>query len=1000
MKLRALFSALTLPLITLNTYALTVGEMTVNSNLGEPLALSINVSAESKVELDSLAVRLAPRAAFKQSGVPYPENADTLQFSIDVATGGNATLNVSTLNALDTPYLHLLMQLSWSGGKVLREYVALIDPAGYGETAQTQTIAVSEPVLESNNLVAAINQSEDSVTVKRGDTISAIAKRYRPSDISMQQAWVAFYNLNKGAFSSNNINLLQRGARLTIPTREQMLAVSQTAAIKEVRALSPGSTTPAVTPVATQNQTTQDVLTIGAQSVALSSAEVGGVNSAAVEQMLEGNFGEMASIKEDLNKFGEEMVAVRGENKVVTERLSQIESQLSRISQLLEMQSQLLATLNEEARLQVQSIANANAEVQAQAQATESAEASQQQLQQLNQLAQQQSTEIQALQGPTVEPLTSGTLNAAATTLVKEPETTENIFDVNTIQPSATDTVAKTANQSFENAQTDPNAASNVQQLQQTITGQDADTVGTAAFQTALAVESAAAPAVSEEEHREQIAGSEAALQEKIAQARRKQNLPAEPNQTNGESFLNTDEWIGSVVSVKNTLVDSLKGGAEKLGDSSFFDGLAEILKKWSLYIVAGILALIGLGSFMHRRTDNEIDEEFEQFDDDIQADIDRSLADEKSEFSSTLGESSVFNMSDESLMQDAMPSEPAGGNSSLFFVDEQDPMREEMRSEAVAMAQQSTIEQVMDVDPLTEAEVYLAYDRKEQAIKVLKDAYATNPKDQNVAVKLLSLYQGIDDADSFDRVLETAFANRAEDSEDQWPKIEVMGKNYAPTHSLFLDNDFDGSIPVLDDEIGPAVATDAPGLAAKVLSAKADNDIEDLVVPAAAALAATAADTAAEYYQFPSLPADNDGSELDEYLEDLIDLKNVNEDDDALMDLSGLTGDAEGNIAETVEVEAEAGVKGSKTDVTLGDLEDVEENPMDSGSFSLEMDNELNDAVKGTNQHDPDTSLALAKAYIELGEQEIAKEFLTDVIDTGSAKLKTEARSLLTGLG
>jgi FimV-like protein len=50
--------------------------------------------------------------------------------------------------------------------------------------------------------------------------------------------------------------------------------------------------------------------------------------------------------------------------------------------------------------------------------------------------------------------------------------------------------------------------------------------------------------------------------------------------------------------------------------------------------------------------------------------------------------------------------------------------------------------------------------------------------------------------------------------------------------------------------------------------------------------------------------------------------------------------------------------------------------------------------------QHEPDTALALAKAYIELGETDIAKDFLLDVINAGGDKLKSEAEEMLASLG
>ncbi len=65
----------------------------------------------------------------------------------------------------------------------------------------------------------------------------------------------------------------------------------------------------------------------------------------------------------------------------------------------------------------------------------------------------------------------------------------------------------------------------------------------------------------------------------------------------------------------------------------------------------------------------------------------------------------------------------------------------------------------------------------------------------------------------------------------------------------------------------------------------------------------------------------------------------------------------------------------------------------------SVQQDHELDSAVEEINQHEPDTALALAKAYIELGEEDIAKDFLRDVISDGDADLKSEAEEMLAKL-
>jgi FimV-like protein len=66
----------------------------------------------------------------------------------------------------------------------------------------------------------------------------------------------------------------------------------------------------------------------------------------------------------------------------------------------------------------------------------------------------------------------------------------------------------------------------------------------------------------------------------------------------------------------------------------------------------------------------------------------------------------------------------------------------------------------------------------------------------------------------------------------------------------------------------------------------------------------------------------------------------------------------------------------------------------------ALQLEEELDEAVEEVNQHDPDTALALAKAYIDLGEEDIARDFLQDVINTGSVELKSEAKEMLASLG
>ncbi len=71
--------------------------------------------------------------------------------------------------------------------------------------------------------------------VKVGDALWNIAAASRPdSSISIQQTMLAIQRANPGAFINNNINLLRRGQVLRIPSAEEMTSLSRREAIAEV----------------------------------------------------------------------------------------------------------------------------------------------------------------------------------------------------------------------------------------------------------------------------------------------------------------------------------------------------------------------------------------------------------------------------------------------------------------------------------------------------------------------------------------------------------------------------------------------------------------------------------------------------------------------------------------------------------------------------------------------------------------------------------------------
>ncbi|MCP4047358.1 MAG: hypothetical protein GY732_15380, partial [Gammaproteobacteria bacterium] len=187
--------------------------MKVDSHLGEPLNISIDISSINEDEYSTLDVSLASAEMFREAGIEYPDNARRMYLELGPYDNGLATIEVKTAESVSQPFVHLLLNISWSGGNILREYTALIDPADYQVEPIVQAAA---PATSLGATKVASKPTEKTAEelyrpVMEGDTLSAIAALYRPSDVSTQQAWMAFYKLNQEAFPDANLNRVEKG---------------------------------------------------------------------------------------------------------------------------------------------------------------------------------------------------------------------------------------------------------------------------------------------------------------------------------------------------------------------------------------------------------------------------------------------------------------------------------------------------------------------------------------------------------------------------------------------------------------------------------------------------------------------------------------------------------------------------------------------------------------------------------------------------------------------
>jgi pilus assembly protein FimV len=130
LSLRALLVAAAL-LVPLAAQAAGLGKLTVLSNLGQPLRAEIDVVAVEKNEMDTLAVRLASIDSYLQNNLPYPSPALGLKLALEKRASGQPYIRATTVQPVNEPFVDVLVELTWNGGRILRAYTALLDPPTY-----------------------------------------------------------------------------------------------------------------------------------------------------------------------------------------------------------------------------------------------------------------------------------------------------------------------------------------------------------------------------------------------------------------------------------------------------------------------------------------------------------------------------------------------------------------------------------------------------------------------------------------------------------------------------------------------------------------------------------------------------------------------------------------------------------------------------------------------------------------------------------------------------
>jgi pilus assembly protein FimV len=96
-----------------------------------------------------------------------------------------------------------------------------------------------------------------------------------------------------------------------------------------------------------------------------------------------------------------------------------------------------------------------------------------------------------------------------------------------------------------------------------------------------------------------------------------------------------------------------------------------------------------------------------------------------------------------------------------------------------------SQLDAIGDVDPVAEADVYLAYGRDLQAEEILKEAMRSHPERMAIRTKLLEVYAKRRDTKGFELLAGQLFAVTSGEGED-WAKAQELGRQIDPENQLY----------------------------------------------------------------------------------------------------------------------------------------------------------------------------------------------------------------------
>lgn len=342
------------------------------------------------------------------------------------------------------------------------------------------------------------------------------------------------------------------------------------------------------------------------------------------------------------------------------------------------------------------------------------------------------------------------------------------------------------------------------------------------------------------------------------------------------------------------------------------------------------------------------------------------------------------------------------------------------------------------EVDPIAEADVYLAYGRYKQAEELIRSAIEQYPERDECKLKLLEIHYATENKQAFESYAREIFEQNKEPDPEFWDKVVEMGRELCPESPLFSnvgfadlstgDNAFVGvelqggltdSINLDEDLIADLKRFEQANRSPTAEPEAVPEQVSPLRIVEAASLSpANKVDELGDSLNLAALEFDLSSLNNDESAEKAV----ISEPDfefDNLIQFETnkqsktnvATAPAHPQRDKTLDdILIELGAKSPSIPQVSEGASQSEKRAKDEFDFDLELISppekapQVNDETvlekieeryaDLTDLDEQETKLDLAKAYVDMGDEAAAREILEDVLQKGNEAQKTEART------